>query len=125
MAATAKTAYTAEQTAELLSAYNPAAEKDERDAVVQEFAEKFGKSVKSVIAKLSREGVYKKAERVRKDGTAVVKKDNVADRIGAILNLSEPDTASLSKANRKALIAILDFMEEAADNMLDMEDEAS
>lgn len=112
MAATAKTAYTAEQTAELLSVYDPAAEKDVRDAVVQDMAEKFGKSVKSVIAKLSREGVYKKAERVRKDGTAVVKKEDLATKIGELVGLSEGEADSLAKATRSGLVKILDALQE-------------
>lgn len=123
MAATAKTAYTADQTAQLVETYTAADSADARDAIVAEMAAEFGKSIKSVIAKLSREGVYVKKVPTRKDGTAVIKKDDVADRIGEILNLSEPDTASLSKANRKALIAIRDFMEEAADNMINMAEE--
>lgn len=100
--ATAKTAYTAEQTAELVSAYVAAP----TAATVESFAEKFGKTAKSVIAKLSREGVYQKAERVRKDGSKVEKKDTTADAIGAILGLSEADVSSLTKCNRSALQAI-------------------
>lgn len=103
---TATTTYTAEQTVELTTAYNAAETQDDRVSVVEAFAVKFGKSTKSIIAKLSREGAYIKAERARKDGTKVEKKDSTADAIGAILKLSEPDTASLSKANRKALQAI-------------------
>ncbi len=102
MATTSKTAYTPEQTAVLLEAYKAAPNKE----TVEAFAVKFGKTVKSVVAKLSREGVYQKAERVRKDGTSVEKKDTTADAIGAVLGLSEADTSSLTKANRSALQAI-------------------
>jgi len=101
--AVAKTpTYTEEQVAEMTAAYvlEPTAE------TVQEFALKFGKSMASIIAKLSREGVYKPKERVRKDGSAVQKKDETADAIGKILNLDEASVESLTKANRKALQAI-------------------
>ncbi len=109
MAATAtvaKTAYTQEQSAELVKAYSAATDAESRKAIIEAFAVKFGKTAKSIIAKLSREGAYVKAERTRKDGTTVEKKDATADAIGAILRLSEADTSSLTKANRSALQAI-------------------
>lgn len=98
----AKLAYTAEQSAELVAAYvaEPSA------VTVEAFAVKFGKTVKSVVAKLSREGVYQKKEYVSKTGEKPVKKDSTADAIGAILGLSENDTSSLAKANKVALAAI-------------------
>lgn len=100
--ATQKTAYSVEQTLALVEAYkaNPSAD------TVSEFANKFGKSVKSVVAKLSREGVYQKKTYVSKTGAPVQKKDTTADAIGAILQLSEADTDSLTKANKRALEAI-------------------
>ena len=102
MTTTTKLAYTAEQTVEIVAAYNAAP----TDATVAAFAEKFGKTTKSIIAKLSREGVYKKKAYVSKAGEKPVKKDSVADAIGAILKLSEADTDSLAKANKKALQAV-------------------
>lgn len=102
MATAAKTAYTQEQTVELLAAYIDAPTTD----TVEAYAQKFGKTVKSVIAKLSREGVYQKKTYVRKDGSSVEKKDTTADAIGKILGLDEASTESLTKANRKALQAI-------------------
>lgn len=100
--ATQKTAYSVEQTLALVEAYkaNPSAD------TVSEFANKFGKSVKSVVAKLSREGVYQKKVYTSKTGAPVQKKDTTADAIGAILQLSEADTDSLTKANKRALEAI-------------------
>ena len=97
--ATVKTAYTTEQTVELVNAYKaePNAE------TVAAFAEKFGKTVKSVIAKLSREGVYQKKEYVSKSGQKPEKKDSVADAIGAILKMSDGEIDSLAKANKTAL----------------------
>lgn len=94
--------YTDFQTAELVSAYsaNPSRE------IVEQFAEKFNKSVRSIVAKLSREGVYQKKEYTGKTGEKPVAKDTFADSIGAILTLSEGDITSLAKANKKALQAI-------------------
>lgn len=100
--ATQKTAYTTEQTTALVEAYkaNPSAD------TVADFANRFGKSVKSVVAKLSREGVYVKKAYVSKSGAPVQKKDTTADAIGAILGLAEADVDSLTKANKRALEAI-------------------
>lgn len=106
-AASAKTVnYTPEMTSELVSAYvaNPTQE------TVAVFAEKFGKSVRSIVAKLSREKVYVAKAYETKTGEKPIKKDSVADAIGAILKLSEADTDSLAKANKKALKAIFEAL---------------
>ena len=106
MAATKTVNYTTEQTAELVSAYvaNPSQE------TVEMFAEKLGKSVRSVVAKLSREKVYVSKTYETKNGEKPVKKDSVADAIGSILKLSEADTESLAKANKRALQAVFDAL---------------
>jgi hypothetical protein len=103
---TSKTAYTVEQTTELVNAYsaNPTAE------TVEQFAVKFGKSVKSIVAKLSREKVYIKKEYVTKNGEKAIKKDSVADQIGMLLDMTEPEIESLTKANKTALTKILNFV---------------
>ncbi len=104
---TAKTAnYTPEQTAEMVEQYiaNPTAE------TVEAIAEKLGKSVRSIVAKLSREKVYKKKEYVTKNGEKAIKKDAHADAIGSILGLPENDVESLTKANKSALKAIFEAL---------------
>lgn len=100
---TIKTAYTPEQTAALVAAYvaSPTAE------TVATFAEKFGKSVKSVVAKLSREGVYQKKTYVTKSGAAPVRKEALADELQKVFGLSESEADSLAKANKTALVKIL------------------
>ena len=99
---TAKTVnYTAEQTVEIVTAY-------QAGETVEALAERFQKSVRSIVAKLSREGVYKKKEYTTKNGEKVVKKDAHADAIGAILKLAENDIESLTKANKSALRAIFE-----------------
>jgi hypothetical protein len=88
--------YTAEQTAQIVADY-------QAGVTTEQIAEKLGKSVRSIVAKLSREGVYKKKEYKTKTGQAVVKKDAHADAIGAILKLTENEIDSLTKANKTAL----------------------
>lgn len=95
--------YTPEQTLKLVSDY-------QSGVTVETLAETLGKSVRSIVAKLSREGVYKKKEYVSKTGEKPVKKDAHADAIGAILRLSEPEIESLTKANKTALKKIFEAL---------------
>lgn len=91
--------YTPEQTAELLAAYvaNPS------KVTVESFAVKFGKTTKSVIAKLSREGVYVKAERTTKAGEPVVKKDEMVELIAGKMGVASEMLEGLEKAPKAAL----------------------
>lgn len=106
MTATTKTPkvenYTAEQTAKMVADYvaNPTKE------TVEMLAIGMGKTVRSVIAKLSREKVYVAKVYKTKTGDEVVKKDGLADAIGAVLLFSEPETESLTKVNKTALVKI-------------------
>ena len=95
--------YTPEQTAQVVADYLAG-------VTVESIAENLGKSVRSIVAKLSREGVYQKKVYTTKTGEPVQKKDMTADAIGRILNLSEADTDSLTKANKRALKAIFDAL---------------
>ena len=97
--------YTEAQTAELVEAFKKVMDdsREVRDGVVKEFAEKFGKTTRSIVAKLSREKVYIAKEYVGKTGEKPVKKDAHADAIGAVLGLSENEIESLTKANKTAL----------------------
>lgn len=88
--------YTAEQTAKIVADYTAG-------VAVENIASELGKSVRSIVAKLSREKVYKAKTYVSKSGAPVVKKDAHADAIGAILKLSENEIESLTKANKTAL----------------------
>ena len=95
--------YTAEQTLQMVADY-------QAGVSVETIAENLGKTVRSVVAKLSREKVYKAKEYKTKTGEPVVKKDAHADAIGAILRLPENDIESLTKANKSALKAIFDAL---------------
>jgi len=95
--------YTAEQTLKIVTDY-------QSGISVETLAETFGKTTRSIIAKLSREGVYQKKEYVSKTGDKPIKKDTVADAIGAILRLTESETESLTKANKTALNKIFNAL---------------
>ena len=91
--------YTPEQTAQMVADY-------QAGVTVETIAVAMGKSVRSVVAKLSREKVYVAKSYVSKTGEKPVKKDAHADAIGAILGMTEPEIESLTKANKTALVKI-------------------
>jgi len=95
--------YTPEQTAKVVADY-------QSGITVEDIADELGKTVRSVVAKLSREGVYQKKVYKTKTGEKVVKKNEHADAIGAILRLSEADVESLTKANKSALKTIFEAL---------------
>lgn len=88
--------YTAEQTAQVVAEY-------QAGVSVEQIAETLGKTARSIIAKLSREGVYQAKQYKSKTGEKVEKKDETADAIGAVLKMTEPEIESLTKANKTAL----------------------
>lgn len=98
---TAKTVnYTAEQTAAIVSDY-------QSGVAVETIANAIGRSVRSVVAKLSHEGVYKVKERTTKNGDPIVKKDELADKLADLAGLTEAEATSLAKANKTALAKIV------------------
>jgi hypothetical protein len=92
--------YTPEQTLKMVQDY-------QSGVTVETIAETLGKTVRSVVAKLSREGVYKRKEYVTKTGEKPVSKDFHAESIGSLVGLSEGEVDSLTKANKTALVKIL------------------
>lgn len=99
--------YTPEQTAAMVEGYTSG------QYTVEQIAESMGKTVRSVIAKLSREKVYVAKSYVSKTGAPVVKKDATADSIAAIVGLTEAETESLTKANKTALVKVLAVLQVA------------
>ena len=75
---------------------------------VETLAETLGKNTRSVIAKLSREGVYKAQPRVTKAGEPVVLKAEFVARIEKALGFSIP---SISKATKSDLSKLADHLE--------------
>lgn len=105
MANTAKTPkavnYTAEQTAKAVADY-------QAGITVEAIALALGKSARSIVAKLSREKVYVAKVYKTKTGEAVAKKDDLADKMATVFDLTEAEADSLTKANKTALKKILD-----------------
>ena len=92
--------YTVEQTAAIVSDYKAG-------IAVEQIAATVGRSIRSVIAKLSREGVYQKKEYVTKKGEAVQKKDALASQLMLLAGMTEAEADSLAKVNKTALVKLL------------------
>jgi hypothetical protein len=108
---TAKTVnYTPEQTAEMVATYvaNPTAD------TVAFLAAGMGKTVKSVVAKLAREGVYKKAEYVGKTGEKPVTKEALVAQLADALGVPAEQLNGVEKATKSALRLILDGLTDAS-----------
>jgi hypothetical protein len=67
-----------------------------------------------VIAKLTKEGIYKAKEYTSKTGEKPIKKDAHADAIGVMVELTEGETESLTKANKTALVKIFAVLKKYA-----------
>ena len=110
MGTTKQVNYTPTQTAELVEAYEAAGEGEEnqeaREAVVQEFAGRFGKSAQSIRSKLTSEGVYIAKTYKTKTGAKPESKAKIVQDIAAVLGVADETVESLEKANKKALSLI-------------------
>ena len=94
--------YTAAQTAELVAAYNAAATAE----TVATFAEKFGKSVKSVVAKLAREGVYKSATKEKAAATGT-RKDEIILALELMVGAELKSFHNATKVDLEKLLAFI------------------
>jgi len=96
--------YTPEVTQAIVDSYtnNPTMD------TVRALAEVHGKPVKSIIGKLSREGVYQKSSYTTKTGNKPVTKIEIVTEIADKLNLDTETVAGLDKSPKAALVAVLD-----------------
>jgi hypothetical protein len=92
--------YTEAMTEKMIAQYsaNPTRE------TVDMLANELGKNARSVIAKLSREGVYKAQPRVTKSGEPVVRKAELLASIESTLGQQFPSLVKASKADLQRLI---------------------
>jgi len=96
--------YTPEVTQVIVDSY----ETDPCMDTVRKLAEIHGKTTKSIIGKLSREGVYQKASYTTKTGAKPITKGEIVAQISDQLNLDETAVAGLEKAPKAALVAVRD-----------------
>ena len=96
--------YSEKDVAFMTEAYTNEPTRDTVDMI----AEKLGKNARSVIAKLSREGVYVAQPRMTKTGEPVVLKSEFVDRIHTALGIEIP---SIVKATKMDLQKLADHLE--------------
>lgn len=106
MAADKMTNYSPEQTDELVQAYVAAPTQE----TVEAFAAKFGKSVRSIVAKLSREGVYVAKSKQAEGKRTMVKAEMVA-KLAELCEVTEDRLESLEKATGPALMTLIHALE--------------
>ena len=93
-----KTNYTPEQTVQLVAGY-------QAGETVEQLAEQLGKTVRSVVAKLSREGVY--VAKTKATGQARVRKAELVDQLAQKCGVAPEVFESLEKANHDVLEALV------------------
>ena len=100
--ATAKN-YTEEMVSTMTEQYeaNPTRE------TVDVLAKQFGKTTRSIIAKLSREGIYKAQPRTTKTGEPVVSKSQYVSAISAHFEVELPTLVKAGKQDLASLAAVL------------------
>ena len=93
-----KTNYTPEQTQALVAGY-------QAGETVEVLATQLGKTVRSVVAKLSREGVY--VAKTRATSQARVRKADLVDQLAQACGVAPEVFESLEKANHDVLEALV------------------
>ena len=91
--------YTQEQVEYMVVEYT----NDPTRETVENLAEELGKSVKSIIGKLSREGVYRKTEYTTKTGEKPITKIELVEELAEMLEIDSTVLAGLEKAPKTAL----------------------
>ena len=94
--------YTDEQTEYLVEHYKSCPSME----TVQYLAEKLGKTTKSIIGKLSREGVYKRAVYKSKSGESPITKLELVSNISENLGIEVESLVGLDKAPKATLKAL-------------------
>ena len=92
--------YTEEMVSEMTTAYTENPTRDTVDALAQQF----GKTTRSIIAKLSREGVYQAQPRTTKSGEPVVAKAELVAQISEHFGIELPTLAKAGKQDLQRLV---------------------
>jgi len=95
--------YTDEMVKTIVAEYNASPTME----TVNALATTTGKTTRSLIAKLSREGVYKKQERTTKSGAVVQSKADIVRLISEKTSLEADSIATLVKATKTDLQLLL------------------
>ena len=104
--------YTEEQVELMIEAYkdNPTRE------TVENLAGSLNKSIKSIIGKLSREGVYKKTVYKTKTGETPITKKELVQELSDYLDISYNSIAGLEKSPKADLSYLVSIIKEGVHN---------
>ena len=100
--------YTEEQVKHMIEAYT---DKPDR-ATVDMLAEELNKSIKSIIGKLSREGVYQKAIYKTKTGEIPMTKNEIISNMATFLEIDSSKIMGLEKAPKQDIKYIYEVIQE-------------
>ena len=100
MTAKASANYTQKMVDRIFAVYST----DPTRAAVDALAVEFGKTPRSIIAKLSALGIYVKTERATKRGEPVVRKDELVAQVQASVGVELPSLAKMTKVDLQNLI---------------------
>ena len=103
--------YTQEQVDQMIEAYT----KQPTRETVENLAEDLDKSIKSIIGKLSREGVYKKTVYKTKTGENPETKKEIVENLASILDIKYEPVAGLEKSPKSALKILRSAINECLD----------
>lgn len=100
--------YSAEDSAKISAAYTASPTK----ATVDALAKEFGKSPRSIVAKLVNLGVYVKADKAATEGESKETKGALVAEIAKMCDVAAETFDSLESATKKALLALRDKLKE-------------
>ena len=110
--------YTEEQVDYMVKAYSDQPTRE----TVNALADELNKSVKSIIGKLSREGVYKKTVYKTKTGEDPVTKKELVEELASILDISANSIVGLEKSPKADLKNLVLTLREYESNGQDNHD---
>ena len=100
--------YTEEQTQHMIESYTANPTRETVDAL----AEELGKTVKSIIGKLSREKVYVKKEYITKRGEKPITKLQMLSDLAEVLDGDVDEIVGLQKASKQDLTRLTQLINE-------------
>lgn len=105
--------YTEEETTELVEAYLLATNREEQEAVVAKYVEKFNKPKASIIMKLSKAGIYQPKQRVSSiTGLRPKTKEDMVTELEEKLKVAPGFFRNLDKVPKTTLYNIMEKFDE-------------
>jgi len=113
--------YSPEMVVEMETVYTSAKSDIDRAVAVKALSEKFGKTVNSIRAKLSKMSVYIKPAPTNKAGVTAIRKNALVDIIAAVTGKDAELMGSLEKATKFALESVIGQFDLYESIILDLE----